>query len=419
MKVFLSLLCAALCANSAEARNPESEFHGQRTLPDSVTNRDYYDDGAPSPAKVELGRLLFFDPILSGNRNISCATCHHPSFGTSDEVSLSLGEGAKGLGPDRISSRSHIGGVYERIPRNSPALFNLGAREYTVLFHDGRVEVDKNAGYESGFISPARWKLPRGLSNALAAQAMFPVTSPAEMAGQQGENPIADARARNQVGGEGGVWDLLTLRLRSIPEYKERFSAAFPSEVRITDDIDMVLAANAIAAFEAHSFRADQSPFDRYLRGDENALSSKEVRGMNLFYGKASCSACHSGKFQTDHGFHAIAMPQVGPGKSDGWDSGYWSKSGYQAFPEDQGRGRVTGRIEDNYRFRTPSLRNVALTAPYGHSGAYPSLEEVVRHHLQPVATLHAYDGSAASLPPLNFVLEHSARGSSFLSSTP
>jgi len=112
---------------------------------------------------------------------------------------------------------------------------------------------------------------------------------------------------------------------------------------------------------------------------------------MDLFYGKAQCSTCHAGQFQTDHGFHAIAMPQIGPGKS----------ARFETHARDTGRMRVTGDRADAYAFRTPSLRNVALTAPYGHSGAYADLRGVIMHHLDPVAALKSYDISQAMLPDL------------------
>lgn len=384
-------------------------------LPEPVGDADYYDGGRPGHARVELGRLLFFDKILSGNRNISCATCHHPSLGSGDGMALPLGEGPVGLGPERRSSGYSASAVHGRVPRNSPALFNLGAAEFEVLFHDGRVEADPEGFYTGGFITPAKWKLPQGLANVLAAQAMFPVTSPAEMAGNPGENEVADAIFENNAAGIGGAWQRLAERLRTIPDYVEHFRAAFPGQVADADDISFVLVANAIASFEASEFRADDSPFDALLDGDGAALSDSAKRGVDLFYGKAGCSACHSGKFQTDHAFHAIAMPQIGPGKGDGADGSFWRATGLNMALEDYGRGRVTFRVEDRYKFRTPSLRNVALTAPYGHAGAYATLEEVVRHHLNPVASLHAYRVPPSELlPALDNVLEITAQGARF-----
>ena len=213
---------------------------------------------------------------------------------------------------------------------------------------------------------------------------MFPVTSGTEMAGQPGENPVADAATAGDL---PLVWELLAERLRGIDGYVDRFAAAF-DDISGPSDISFVHVANAIAAFEAATWRADESPFDRFLRGQRDALSVVQRHGMQLFYGKAGCSDCHSGPFQTDHGFRAIAMPQVGPGKGDG-----------PSGREDFGRGRVTARAEDRYRFRVPSLRNVALRAPYGHDGAYDTLDAAVRHHLDPVTALYDFDYGQVVMP--------------------
>jgi cytochrome c peroxidase len=402
-----TILLTSLLPTSDE---PVEENRGSR-LPRAAADTDFYDAGAPDPALVELGRLLFFDKLLGGNQNISCATCHHPDHATSDGLALPLGEGPRGLGPERRPGSDVTQAVYERVPRNSPALWNLGAKEFTRMFHDGRVETDPDGFFEGGFVTPAKWKLPQGLDNVLAAQAMFPVTSPTEMAGQQGENELANAKSANKAAGPEGVWELAARRLRANPEYVDLFRAAFPDEVRSADDVNYVRAANAIAAFEAEAFRADDSPFDRFLRG-ESQLSAPAARGKELFYGAANCGSCHSGTFQTDHDFHAIAMPQIGPGKSDGWDASYWRATGQKAFTEDFGRGRVTARTADRYRFRTPSLRNVELTGPWGHAGSYATLEGVVRHHLDPVASLNAYEPPADLLPALPAALELTAKNS-------
>lgn len=354
-----------------------------------VMDADYYDDGVPSPAKVELGKKLFFDKILSGNLNISCATCHHPMAGTGDGLSLPVGEGGHGLGVTRDTG-ADADTIHERVPRNAPPVFNLGAREFTRMFYDGRVE--ENPHEATGFDSPAGDQLPMELDNVLAVQAMFPVTSPAEMAGQVGENPQADAATDNRLGGPGGVWDLIAQKIQSVDAYLQMFQDAYPGEVLEKEDITYVHAANAIAAFEAREWRFDNSPFDQYLRGNKAALSPQARIGMNVFYGKAGCSDCHSGVFQTDQEFHAVAMPQIGPGKGDnlnGFDDGH----------DDFGRESVTQDERDRYRFRTPTLRNVALSPPYGHAGAYNSLEAMVRHMADSVNSLYEYDQNQAVLP--------------------
>ena len=377
----VAIALALFLSSPADARNR----WGGHLLPPPATNADYYDNGAPDPAKVTLGAQLFFDKVLSGNLNISCATCHHSLTGTSDGLALPVGEGGRGLGVTRDTG---IGAdaVHERVPRNAPHVFNLGAREFARMFHDGRVQ--PHPDYPNGTESPAGHNLPEGLDNALAAQAMFPVTSGTEMAGQAGENPIADAAAAGNLSGPGGVWQQLAERLQGLPGYVDQFIAVY-SDVNAATDIKFTHAANAIAAFEAVNWRADNSPFDRFLRGERDAMSRSALAGMRIFYSprKGDCASCHSGTFQTDHSFRAIAMPQVGAGKGDG--------VGYEDF----GRERVTGDAQDRYKFRVPTLRNVAQTAPYGHAGAYDTLEAVVRHHLDPVEALRNYDPSQLRMP--------------------
>jgi cytochrome c peroxidase len=354
----------------------------QPEAPRPLTDADFH---PRDPQKEALGRLLFFDKILSGNLNISCATCHHPLTDTGDGLSLPVGEGGIGLGMARAA-----GDVPERVPRNAPHVFNIGAREFTRMFHDGRAEEDPLQ--PSGFRSPAGDDLPLGLDNIVAVQAMFPPTSTTEMAGQSGENPVGTAAANGDLAGPEGVWAQLAGRVQGIPDYVKQFIMAF-DDVQTAEDITFVHIANAIAAYESAAFRADRSPFDHYLRGNKGAMSKDAIKGMKLFYGRAACADCHSGSLQTNHGFAAVAMPQIGPGKGH-------NLPGFEDGHDDLGREAVTGDPEDRFRFRVPSLRNVALTGPWGHAGAYDTLEAVVRHQLDPVKGLKSYDMSQAALPP-------------------
>ncbi len=333
----------------------------------------------PGFASVELGRLLFYDPILSGNRNISCATCHHPRFGTSDGLSLGIGEGGIGVGPARRLDPQNM--PEQRIPRNSPGLWNLGATEFETFFHDGRLEADP--ARPDGFRTPLGTHMRSGFGSALAAQAMFPVLSPDEMAGHYSENEVSKAVRLGFLAQQGGAWDLIAARVAAIPDYRHRFEGISPGE-----EVTFAAIANAIADFVAFEWRADNSPFDRAMQG-EGELPEDAEFGMRLFYGKAGCGNCHAGWFQTDHKFHSIAMPQIGPGKA----------ARFETHVRDDGRLRVTGNPEDAFAFRTPSLRNVTLTAPYGHDGAYARLEDMVRHHLDPVASLRNYTIKLAPLP--------------------
>lgn len=330
-------------------------------------------------AQIELGQLLFYDPILSGSKTVSCATCHHPNFVTGDAVSLGLGDGGRGLGPDRVVDKNNL--PEQRIPRNAPPLFNLGASEFTVFFHDGRLEQD--ATRASGIRTPLGTEMEMGFASALSAQSMFPVLSADEMAGHYAENDVAQAVRQGLLTGPGGAWDILAQRVAAIPEYRARFDAVIGEDAIGFTDI-----SDAVAAFLDFEWRGVASPFDLYLRNGTE-MDPAAMRGMALFYGKADCASCHAGRFQTDHDFHAIAMPQIGPGKA----------ARFESHARDTGRMRVTGDPEDAYAFRTPPLRNVAQTGPYGHSGAYATLEGVVRHHLDPVASLRAYDISQAVMP--------------------
>lgn len=344
-------------------------------LPDAVTHTDFPVPGATS---VLLGRDLFFDPILSGNRNISCATCHHPAHASGDSLALPLGQGATGLGLARRAGAMPA----PRIARNAPPLFNLGGTGFDRLFHDGRVERDEEARF--GIRMPEGFALERPVPSVLAAQALMPITAPDEMAGRPGENDVADAVAEGRIRGLDGAWQIIAERVAAVPEYRRRFAWILGESepIHVTD------IARVLADYVTFEFRATDSPYDAFLRGDDTALDNEQLRGMALFHGKAGCGICHSGPFQTDHDFHAIGLPPLGPGKGHG-----------PKGSADWGRAAVTGLPEDRYRFRTPSLRNVTLTAPYGHDGAYARLEDMVRHHLDPLTALAEYMPEGADLP--------------------
>jgi len=358
------------------------------SLPDPVPASAY------APVNMDealLGQLLFYDPILSGNKNIACATCHHPKFATSDGVSLGIGEGGIGLGPARRGDPDNM--PPDRIPRNSPALFNLGAAEFTVMFHDGRIEVDDTT--PSGFRTPLDDDMLDGFASLLSAQTMFPVLSPDEMAGQELENDVSKAVRQGLITGDGGAWDILARRVAALPDYAQQFQAVY-DHIDSPDQIAFTDISNAIAVFVAHEWRSDTSVFDAYLRDPDAGYPADATRGMGLFYGDAGCSSCHSGPFQTDHNFHAMGAPQLGPGKA----------AVFENHAHDLGRNRVTGDPADDFAFRTPSLRNVMQTGPWGHAGAHSKIDEFIRDHLDPVAAADRFSADAEArrtvqLPPL------------------
>ena len=400
------LAALVVCLSTAFLAHAQSDkTTPELFLPPPLMDQDFLYDGAPDPVLVDLGRNLFFDPILSGNRNISCGTCHDPAFGSGDGLALGIGEGGAGAGPQRVT----VDPVTGRVPRNAQPLWNIGARSYLSLFHDGRVEALQDLGPADKIRNPAGVDLPADVSSPLAAQAFFPVTSPIEMAGQYGENPVANAAYHEN---RPEIWDQLADQVADIPEYLRMLRASFP-EITDKEHVTYGHIADALAAFQTTAFRSDESPFDRVLlTGDLSTLTQAAQDGLTLFYGAARCASCHSGPLLTDHRFHAIAVPQIGPGKGHGGDMSYLAATGLAGRMEDEGRYRVTGNPDDLFAFRTPSLRNVALTGPWGHSGAFSLLEDMVRHHLDPLASLAAFDASDVALPSLDHVQRLGARGS-------
>jgi len=344
------------------------------------------DAPAVSDELFALGQALFFDKLLSGNQDISCATCHLPEFGTSDGRNLPDGVHGFGFGPDR--------GGGTMIPRNSPALFNVHAKGE--LFWDGRVE--RTAGALD--LPPAvdipdelRAVFTPGLEVA-AAQAMLPPVSREEMRGAAGENPLGDlGDGYNSGGGQPEhtrqVWDELTQILLDQPGYVALLQAAYPGVA--LDEFTFAHAGNALAAFETRAFARSDSPFERFVRGDDQALTQKEVRGALVFFGEG-CASCHSGALFTDGEFHNIGLPQLGPGVSDFAFAGF-------AGP-DLGRELASGSAADAFKFRTPSLLNVALTAPYGHAGQFAELADMVAHYEDPAVSNLTYDVQANVTDP-------------------
>ncbi len=262
-------------------------------------------DNPTTPEKVALGRLLFFDPILSARNDLTCATCHHPDYGFADGLPRAIGAGGSGVGPDRR------GGVELR--RGTPSLWNVAYAR--ALFWDGRTAL-------------------------LEDQALVPLTHVDEMA--------ADP-------------DALVAELRAIPEYVDRFGAAFGGGVGA---VTLNNVRRALASFQ-RALITDDSPFDRYAAGQFDALTPAQRRGLTLFRSAATrCFECHAAPTFASDTFRVVGVPDV-PG-----------------LPHDAGRADVAPDGQDG-AFKVPSLRNVALTAPYMHNGVFQTLDEVVDFYAQ------------------------------------
>ncbi|MGC3972149.1 MAG: cytochrome-c peroxidase [Pirellulales bacterium] len=266
--------------------------------------------------KIELGRLLFYDPVLSGGKDVACATCHHPEFGYAESLELSIGVNGTGLGEQRQFNRRND------IPftkRNSQSLLNIA-------FNGINSEGDYSPETALMF-----WDLK---AKGLEQQAMMSVKTLEEMRGHNfGEEEIAAQVVK---------------RINLIAEYKKLFKKSFPED----DDITIENISKALAAFQ-RSLVANNSRFDKYMRGDKSALSTRELEGMKLFI-QTGCARCHSGPMFSDFKTHILGVADN--------DKLIQSDSGYQS----------------TYAFRTPTLRNLRMTRPYMHSGKIQTLENVL-----------------------------------------
>lgn len=345
---------------------------------------------------AQLGMQLFFAKSLSGNLDTACASCHHPVLGGGDDLPLSIGVDAvdpNHLGPGRIHEPSapHADGG-PTVPRNAPSTFNI-AFYNKVMFHDGRVENLDDSSALNGLAQPIRTPdSPFDTAdqsaggNMSAAQARFPVTSPEEMRGftfaKDESNQVLREKLANRLKGETN--ELAT----------NKWFEAFLNGYETSEDdtnIDALVTFDNIA-FALGEYQRSQvlidSPWHQFVEGDYDLITEEQLRGAKLFYanydqGGFNCASCHSGDFMTDESFHVIAMPQVGRGKGNGEDG-----------TEDFGRFRETNDEIDRFSFRTPHLTNIEVTAPYGHSGAFATLEDVVKHHLDPALSISNYDPS-------------------------
>ncbi len=326
---------------------------------------------AQDPARVALGRALMFDKVLSGNRDIACATCHEPSQHMTDGLALAVGTGGTGVGPART-----LGPGRSFVPRNAPTLLNSGIGLFYV-FWDGRL----------ARFGPPPPELPLGdFSDVIATQATMPVLNRREMRGEPGDvdifgNPNELAAISDTQ--PALIWQAVMQRLVAIPGYVSLFNAAFPNVP--TNLLSFREAAAALAAFQVAELTKTDTPFDRYLKHDDNSLSPEAKRGALLFIGDAGCLSCHNGALLGGRDFSNSGIPQVGPGVGQG-------------APLDFGRGELHNNEFYKFAFRVPPLRNVELTAPYFHDGIAPTLEAAVRHYSDVPRALRTFDPS--TLPP-------------------
>ncbi|RLQ21019.1 cytochrome C peroxidase [Seongchinamella sediminis] len=323
---------------------------------------------------AQLGKKLFFSKSLSADFDVACASCHHPTLAGGDKLSLPVGVEARKpnlLGPGRERR-----GGRPTVPRNSPSTFNAWVYQ-EALFWDGRV-----SQLSSGISTPdseAPWKSdPLAGDDLIAAQSRFPVVAEEEMRGHDfllgAETEAIRTRIAQRIGDYGpGAGEIENNRW--LAEFRTAFNSKQSAEKLVTYDN----IALALAAYQRSQVFVD-TPWKAFLEGDYEAISNQAKRGALVFFQQkpiiginatAACSDCHSGDRFTNEDFQASGFPQIGPGRGD--------KGG--ASGDDRGRGNLYSSDTQDYRFRVPSLLNVANTGPWGHAGAYGSLRRVVAHY--------------------------------------
>lgn len=325
MRLRRLVACAAAGATAFAALGALAQG-GVAALGDYVAGR--YDYGLPdwipaplepkgnptTPAKVELGRLLFYDKRLSRDGTMSCASCH---------------EQARAFTDGRATS---VGVTGQHTPRNAMSIANVG------------------------YVPALTWANPSLTS--LESQALVPLlgVSPVEL-------------------GVAGLDDEVRARLAAEPRYPALFLKAFPGA---KGEISLATITRAIAAFERTVISVN-APYDRYRAGESSALSAEAQRGEALFFSeRLECHHCHNGLHMTDSVMHT-RNPM---GEVAYHNTGLYNLDGKGAYPADNtGVAEITGRPQDMGRFRTPSLRNVALTAPYMHDGSIATLDEALDHY--------------------------------------
>ncbi|MEC9091113.1 MAG: cytochrome c peroxidase [Planctomycetota bacterium] len=262
-----------------------------KTIPDGLDARLQTPDNPLTQEVVALGRKIFFDPILSENNSISCASCHQPEFGFASNNKLAIG----------------IGGKTGK--RNSPTLLN---RAYgKTFFWDGRAA-------------------------SLEEQALKPIENETEL---------------------GSSIEAALERIKNNPDYVERFQAAFGGD----NPVSPTNLAKALAAFQ-RALLMGNSPVDQFQSANYGALTDEERQGLWIYESRGGCWKCHSGSNYSDEEFHNTGVS-------------------FGSETRDRGLAEISGDIKDSFKFKTPTLRGVALTAPYFHDGSAQSLEAVVEFY--------------------------------------
>ncbi|WP_431121176.1 cytochrome-c peroxidase [Flagellimonas flava] len=319
--IFIPSGCGNHKAKEQETVKPKVDVPPFTALPQDVPTPE---DNPSSKDKEILGKLLFYDPILSGDKDVSCATCHHPEMGYAEFLDISIGPNAQGLGSRRKFIEPNS---IPFVKRNAQTILNTAFNgmqghqtvqsENAPMFWDDRVQ-------------------------SLEKQALEPIKALEEMRGLHFT--------------EEEILEVVVKRLQRIPEYQELFKRAFGGE----NPISVSNLGKAIAAFE-RTLVTNNSRFDQYMNGDQSAISLFEKDGFEQFK-KVGCANCHNGPMFSDYKFHVLGVPE----------------NKKLPLPD---LGQADKQALDSFAFRTPSLRNLRFTAPYMHNGSFMDLRRVLEFY--------------------------------------
>ena len=361
---------------------------------------------------IKLGQLLFFSHSLSGDLTASCATCHHPDFGGSDALSLGIGvapQDAAKIGPERrLDSTKDLDPAADGGPnmhRNSQTIFNSALFDRSMTF-DGRVFVLDEETIPGGKGQAIRTPESGNVSDAsdvdglLEVFVKFPLTNHNEMRAYLFSAESQEEYREHLVQRLRGERDEGMLSPEGAANWLSLFRQAFNQPDASAEEVITLANVQRALATYIESMIFIESPWKRFVQGNDSAISLSAKRGARLFYetreeGGLGCGACHSGDFFTNEAFYNVAFPQIGRGFM-------------RAEKDDIGRWASTRREADKYAFRVPSLLNIALTMPYGHAGTFDSLQDTIRYHANPRQGVADYDFSLVNLAQYQGELSYS-----------
>lgn len=357
IKTLVSLTAIMAIGAAAQAQSPMRELALREAAKNAGVVPLSEIQVETDPDMVAIGAKLFESELLSFNGKTSCQTCHLDDFSSADGLPNAIGTGGEGEGPARFMSGGDI------VPRNTLPFWGRGSKGFDTFFWDGKVQK-----VEADIISQFGEALPS--KDPLVVAVHLPFVEIREMVVR--DKSVVAQYEKEGISPAKEIYKILIERLKADKDLAEQLSVA--SGIK-PEDLAFSHVAESVAQFIRSNFAVKSTKFNSFLF-EKGSLTKNELQGGLIFYGKGQCSSCHSGPLMSDLGFHVMPFAQAGFGKN--------------GFGVDYGRFNATLDQDDTYKFRTPPLINVTKTGPYSHSGAYKTLQEVIRAHTDPLGNFDA-----------------------------